>query len=114
MSLDDISKNLDKAQRIKAALTTLKNELVNSYDSFKGSELEGPIGELMVHSINYLKVLPGEGATPATPNDQSPTEEPEQASSRGARLGKAQREIAETVKKGATHYFGGQEKKSDW
>ena len=59
MSLTDISKNLEKAQRIKAALTTLKNELVDSYDSFKGTELEGPIGELMVHSFNYLKELPG-------------------------------------------------------
>lgn len=98
MSLTDISKNLEKAQRIKAALTTLKNELVDSYDSFKGTELEGPIGELMVHSFNYLKELPGEVATPATPEE---AEKP----SIGARLGKEQQAINETVQKGAAHYF---------
>ncbi len=101
MSLTDISKNLEKAQRIKAALTTLKNELVDSYDSFKGTELEGPIGELMVHSFNYLKELPGEVATPATPNTNEEAEKP----SIGARLGKEQQAINETVKKGAAHYF---------
>ncbi len=102
MSLQDTSKNLEKAQRIKAALTTLKNELVSSYDSFKGTELEGPIGELMVHSINYLKVLPGEDAT--TPEDQSPPKEAEPQSI-GARLGKTQREMIEAVKKATAHYW---------
>ncbi len=106
MSLADISKNLEKAQRIKAALTTLKNELVSSYDSFKGTELEGPIGELMVHSFNYLKELPGEVATPATPEGQSPnTNEEAEKPSIGARLGKEQQAINEAVKKGAAHYF---------
>ena len=103
MSLTDISKNLEKAQRIKAALTTLKNELVDSYDSFKGTELEGPIGELMVHSFNYLKELPGEVATPATPEPN--TNEEAEKPSIGARLGKEQQAINETVKKGAAHYF---------
>lgn len=114
MSLVDISKNLDKAQRIKAALTTLKNELINSYDAFKGTELEGPIGELMVHSINYLKELPGEVVTPETSDGQSPEKEEEKPLSLGARLGKSQQEINEAVKKGSAHYFGDEQKKSDW
>lgn len=104
MSLQDLSKNLEKAQRVKTLLTALKNELVDSYDSFKGTELEESIGELMVHSINYLKVLPGEVATPATPEGHSPLKEAEPLSA-GARLGKLQRETLETAKKGNAHYF---------
>lgn len=87
---------------IKAKLIELKDEVVKHYDDFKGSELEETIGKLLVASVDFIKELPGEVATPAT--KETPKEEPK--SGIGSRLGANVKKIQEETSKGEKHYFG--------